>query len=664
MTFFTNSGTEAVECALKTARRYHSACGQPERIDVIGFEGSFHGRSYAAVNASGNASYLEGFGPRLPGYVQLPFGDLEALKAAIGPTTAAIIIEPVQGEGGARSLSAVQLAPLRALCDETGVLLIYDEIQCGLGRTGRLFAYEWADNAAPDIMCVAKALGGGFPVGACLATAEAAKGMTVGAHGSTYGGNPLAMAVGLAAVDELTKPELLAHVREVAGYFGQQLARLADRYPGVIAEEVRGQGLLIGLKLIPNNREFMALARDEKLLIAGGGDNCVRLLPPLIISQDEAREAVEELERVCQTVRKHSAAASTNMLSLFRPSPPGGLGRNLQMTTQPRHFIDLWDIEPAALRAILDDAKARKAARIPAGPGRADADAPARDPHPGDDFPEELDPHLVFLRRGDAPARRRPRSPRRPPTCSSAAARTIEDTARVLSSMVDAIMIRADKHSDIQGHGGSRQRAGDQRPHRLQPPVPGHGRRDDLRGASRRPGRHDHRLGGRWQQCLLQLHPGGGGQTRLPETTYRPARWSMPPAAPTSPAPAELQGQIEVTRDPKAAVEVAAVWWSPTPGFPWATRTATRACSRSSPIGSTLGPDVAGGVQRYFHALPAGPPRPGSPSEVIDGPQLVILDEDGDRVHAQKSILAWCLGAIWIAPFRKSTGFLSKPRRA
>lgn len=305
--FFTNSGTEAVECALKTARRYHAANGQPERIDVIGFEGSFHGRSYAAVNASGNASYLEGFGPRLPGYVQLPFGDHEALKAAIGPTTAAIIIEPVQGEGGARSLSAVQLDALRALCDETGVLLIYDEIQCGLGRTGRLFAYEWADNAAPDIMCIAKALGGGFPVGACLATTEAAKGMTVGAHGSTYGGNPLAMAVGLAAIDELTKPELLAHVRTVAGYFGQQLSGLADRYPDVIAE-VRGKGLLIGLKLIPNNRDFMALARDEKLLIAGGGDNCVRLLPPLVISIDEAREAVEKLERVCQTVRKHAAA--------------------------------------------------------------------------------------------------------------------------------------------------------------------------------------------------------------------------------------------------------------------------------------------------------------------------------------------------------------------
>jgi acetylornithine/N-succinyldiaminopimelate aminotransferase len=305
--FFTNSGTEAVECALKTARRYHAAGGAPERIDVIGFEGSFHGRSYAAVNASGNASYLEGFGPRLPGYVQLPFGDHEALRAAIGPTTAAVIIEPVQGEGGARSLSPAQLDELRALCDETGVLLIYDEIQCGLGRTGRLFAYEWAGHAAPDIMCVAKALGGGFPVGACLATAEAARGMTIGAHGSTYGGNPLAMAVGLAAVEELTRPELLAHVREVAGYFVQQLAGLRDRYPDVIAE-VRGKGLLIGLRLIPNNRDFMAIARDHKLLIAGGGDNCVRLLPPLVISIDEAREAVDKLERACEAVRKSATA--------------------------------------------------------------------------------------------------------------------------------------------------------------------------------------------------------------------------------------------------------------------------------------------------------------------------------------------------------------------
>ena len=305
--FFTNSGTEAIECALKAARKYHWANGQPERIDIIGFDGSFHGRSYAAVNASGNASYLEGFGPRLPGYVQLPFGDHAALKAALGPTVAAVIIEPVQGEGGARALSETQLRDLRDLCTEAGVLLILDEIQCGMGRTGRLFAHEWAEGAAPDIMCVAKALGGGFPVGACLATAEAARGMTVGSHGSTYGGNPLAMAVGLAAFDEIAKPETLAHVREVAGYLNQQLSGLKDRFPDVMVD-IRGKGLLIGIKLVPNNRDFMAMARDEKLLVAGGGDNCIRLLPPLVLSLDEAREAVQKLERTCEAVRRKAAA--------------------------------------------------------------------------------------------------------------------------------------------------------------------------------------------------------------------------------------------------------------------------------------------------------------------------------------------------------------------
>jgi acetylornithine/N-succinyldiaminopimelate aminotransferase len=305
--FFTNSGTEAIECALKTARKYHWAKGQPERIDIIGFEGAFHGRSYAAVHAAGNPAYTEGFGPALPGYVTLPFGDMEALKAAIGPTTGAIIVEPVQGEGGARALPEVCLTGLRALCDAHGLLLIYDEIQCGLGRTGKLFAHEWAPNAAPDIMCVAKALGDGFPVGACLASASAAAGMTVGSHGSTYGGNPLAMAVGLAAFDELSRPQTLAHVRDIAGYFTQQLHGLLARYPDIIAE-IRGKGLLIGIKLIPNNRAFMAAARDHRLLVAGGGDNCVRLLPSLLITPEEAREAIEKLELTCEAVRQKAAA--------------------------------------------------------------------------------------------------------------------------------------------------------------------------------------------------------------------------------------------------------------------------------------------------------------------------------------------------------------------
>jgi acetylornithine/N-succinyldiaminopimelate aminotransferase len=303
--FFTNSGTEAVELALKLARKFHSANGQPERIDVITFEGAFHGRSYAAVNAGGNPAYLEGFGPRLPGFIHLPFGDMDALKAAIGPTTAAILIEPVQGEGGARQVSDADLREMRRLCDETGSLLMFDEIQCGMGRTGKLFAYEWA-GVEPDVMMVAKALGGGFPIGACLATHEAAKGMVVGSHGSTYGGNPLGMAVGLAAFDEIAKPETLEHVRQLSGYFGQQLQGLKDRYPDVIAE-IRGKGLLIGLKLIPNNREFMKLADEQRLLVAGGGENCIRLLPALIMTVDEAREAIGRLEAACQAAQQKAA---------------------------------------------------------------------------------------------------------------------------------------------------------------------------------------------------------------------------------------------------------------------------------------------------------------------------------------------------------------------
>ncbi|MDB5464734.1 MAG: argD [Phenylobacterium sp.] len=307
--FFTNSGAEAIECAIKTARKYHWAKGQPERIDIIGFDGSFHGRTIAAVNASGNASYLEGFGPPLPGFVHLTFGDMDALKAAVGPTTAAILLEPVQGEGGARSWPGADLTAIRQLCDETGTLLIYDEIQCGLGRTGKLFAYEWASEAQPDIMAIAKALGGGFPVGACLATAEAGRGMTVGSHGSTYGGNPLAMAVGEASLAELVKPELLAHVREVAGYFTQQLSGLKERFPDVVVD-IRGKGLLVGVKLATPNREFMQHAREEHLLIAGGGDNCVRLLPPLNLTIAEASEAMEKLERACEAARAKAKAAA------------------------------------------------------------------------------------------------------------------------------------------------------------------------------------------------------------------------------------------------------------------------------------------------------------------------------------------------------------------
>jgi len=293
--FFTNSGTEAIEAALKMARRYHFANGEPERVEIIGFAGAFHGRTYAAVNAAGNPSYLEGFGPRLPGYVQLPFGDHDALKAALGRQTAAVILEPVQGEGGCRAVPDVCLQGLRAACDAVGALLIFDEVQCGAGRTGKLFAHEWA-GVTPDIMAVAKGVGGGFPLGACLATREAAKGMVKGTHGTTYGGNPLAMAVGLAVLEELTKPEFLAQVREVSNQLTQSLEGLKDRHPGRVLE-LRGKGLLRGVRLSADPKPVQAAARERGLLVGVAGENVVRLAPPLIVEPAQIAQAVETLDQ-------------------------------------------------------------------------------------------------------------------------------------------------------------------------------------------------------------------------------------------------------------------------------------------------------------------------------------------------------------------------------
>ncbi|MPT48533.1 MAG: aspartate aminotransferase family protein [Sphingobium sp.] len=308
--FFGNSGSEAIECALKTARRYHYTNGAPERIDIIGFAGSFHGRTYAAVNASGNPSYLEGFGPRLPGYTQLKIDDMDAIRAAIRqPTAAAVIVEPVQGEGGARALSEEWLREVRALCDETGTLLIFDEVQSGMGRTGKLFAHQWFDGLAPDIMAVAKALGSGFPVGACLATEKVAEGMVFGTHGSTFGGNPLAMAVGIAAFDEIAKPETLANVLAIGEQLRAGLQALVERYPD-IAVDVRGKGLLVGVQLIPNNREMMATAREYGLLVAGGGENCIRMLPPLNMTAQEAEEAIRRLDASFAATREAIAQAA------------------------------------------------------------------------------------------------------------------------------------------------------------------------------------------------------------------------------------------------------------------------------------------------------------------------------------------------------------------
>ncbi|HAH11584.1 MAG TPA: acetylornithine transaminase, partial [Alphaproteobacteria bacterium] len=282
--FFTNSGVEAIECALKMARKYFAHTGQPQRYRTITFEGAFHGRTLAAIAAGGQKKYLDGFGPKADGFDQVPFGDHEALKAAIGPETAAILVEPIQGEGGIRVVPDVCLRGLRNLCDEHGLLLILDEIQTGIGRTGKLFAHEWA-GITPDIMAVAKGLGGGFPVGACLATERAAQGMTAGSHGTTFGGNPLAMAVANAVLDVVLAPEFLDHVREMANVLTQQLAMIRDRHPKVIAE-LRGRGLMQGLRLHADyrNTDLIAEMHARGLLTISAGDNVVRILPPLIIN--------------------------------------------------------------------------------------------------------------------------------------------------------------------------------------------------------------------------------------------------------------------------------------------------------------------------------------------------------------------------------------------
>ena len=295
--FFGNSGAEAVELAIKMARKYHAHRGEPQRYRLITVEGAFHGRTLATIAAGGQKKYLEGFGPKVEGFDQVPFGDHAALKAAIGPETAGILIEPIQGEGSIRPFGWDYLRELRALCDEHGILLILDEIQTGFGRTGKLFAHEWA-GITPDIMAIAKGLGGGFPVGACLATEKAAAAMTAGTHGSTFGGNPLAMAVGNAVLDVVLAPGFLDHVNRVANYLRQQLAMIRDKH-GAIIEEVRGEGLMIGLKCKVPNNDLVNAMRERGLLSVGAGDNAVRLLPPLIIDEAQVREAVGIINDAC-----------------------------------------------------------------------------------------------------------------------------------------------------------------------------------------------------------------------------------------------------------------------------------------------------------------------------------------------------------------------------
>jgi len=308
--FFCNSGAEANEGAVKIARKYFAAKGQPEKWRIITFEGCFHGRTLAMLAATNNKKYLEGFGHKVDGFDQVPFGDMAALKAAITGETAALMIEPIQGEGGIRSVPTEMLRALRQICDDNGLLLILDEIQTGMGRTGKLFAYEWS-GIAPDIMSLAKGLGGGFPVGAVLATAEAAAGMAPGTHGTTFGGNVMAMVAANAVLDVMLEPGFFDGVQKRASYFKQQLTMLADRYPDII-EEIRGQGFLMALKCKPPNSDVAAAMREEHVLGVLAGDNTVRLLPPLTIPEKDLAEGVHRLEAACQRLQaagKTGAAA-------------------------------------------------------------------------------------------------------------------------------------------------------------------------------------------------------------------------------------------------------------------------------------------------------------------------------------------------------------------
>ena len=298
--FFTNSGTEACELAVKMARKYFYDKGQPDRTEIITFSGSFHGRSSAGIAAAGSEKMTKGFGPLLPGFKHIEFGDMEALGAAITDTTAAIMIEPVQGEGGIRPVPDADLKQMRALCETHGLLLIFDEVQCGVGRTGKMFAHEWA-GVTPDIMMVAKGIGGGFPLGAVLATENAASGMTAGTHGSTYGGNPLGCAVGNAVVNIIGTDAFLEDVNRKAGLMRQKLEGLVASHPDVF-ESVRGSGLMLGLKCKATNSDVVSAGYLHEVITVPAADNVIRLLPPLNITDEDIAEAVSRLDQAASSL--------------------------------------------------------------------------------------------------------------------------------------------------------------------------------------------------------------------------------------------------------------------------------------------------------------------------------------------------------------------------
>ena len=379
--FFCNSGAEAMEGAIKCARKYHAVNGAPERVRIITFEGAFHGRTLATLAAGGQKKYLEGFGPVVEGFDQVPFGDLAAVKRAIGPTTAAILIEPIQGEGGGVHVVDNQfLRELRELCDTNGLLLVLDEVQTGMGRTGDLFAFQHT-GVTPDIMALAKALGGGFPMGAFLTTAAAGKGMTAGTHGSTFGGNPLAIAAGNSTLDVMLAPGFFDKMRRNALLLKQRLAEIKDRHPAVIAE-IRGEGYLVGLRAMVPNGHFVDALRAEKVLAVAAGDNVVRLWPPLIVSEAEIGEAISGSAapppRSSTRPRKHR----------WRRRRPDECRRDPSLPRPDRH---------SAARAERHHRGEPRHEEARARPRRKTA----RWPHAGDDLRQAVDAYARLVRRGE-----------------------------------------------------------------------------------------------------------------------------------------------------------------------------------------------------------------------------------------------------------------------
>ena len=630
--FFTNSGTEALEGAVKTARKYHYVSGHPEKVRIITLEGAFHGRSLAALAAGGNPKYLEGFEPRLDGFDQVPFGDLDAVKAAIGPRTGAILVEPIQGEGGVRVLPQSFLDAIRRLCDDHGLLLIFDEVQTGVGRTGPLFAYQRV-GVTPDIMMIAKGIGGGFPLGAFLVTRQAGKGMTLGSHGTTYGGNPLATAIGNAVLDIVLAEGFLTRSARMGALLKEKLAELQGKYRSVIAE-VRGEGLLLGLKTHVPIADFVAAALKEKIIVIGAADNVARVLPPLIVSEMEIAEGLRRLE----------AATSHFMQDFAKGHAVERSGRMINGATNGtdcaslRHFLDLSEMSAVDLRRILETALAIKRRRRK---GELAAQRPligkvlamifdkpsTRTRVSFDVAMRELGGETIMLTGQEMQLGR---------------GETIADTARVLSRFVDAIVIRVldvaqltelAAHADVPVINGLTKKS---HPCQVLADVMTF---EEHRGSIK--GRTIAWSGDSNNVLASWIHAAQKFDFSINVAT--PAELDLAPELVTWARGTKTR--LTLTRDPYEAARGADAVISDC----WVSMGDEDESFRHN----LLGPyqvnaklmSVAAKDAIFMHCLPAHRGEEVT-DEVIDGPQSVVFDEAENRLHAQKGILSWCFGVL------------------